>query len=227
MKKDILEPYKILVKFLGEVLGPSYEISLQDVRKEKENLISITNNHISGREVGSSLTDFVNKIIENKTYLENDYLVNYKGLVKNNVLVRSSTYFIKDEDEFIGVLSINFDSSKYQELSKQILTLCHPDELVEKNYNFNPNFTKEDIRENISGSTTERINSVIKDFKKNEKGKFSKNDRLKIVSQLDKENIFMVKGAIKEVSELIGCSEPTIYRYLNQSNKNKEEIENI
>lgn len=221
MKTDILEQYKVFVEFLAEILGPSYEISLQDVRKDKENLIAIKNSHISGREIGSSLTGLVSEIIKNKTYLEKDYLVNYNGLAKDNLLLRSSTYFIKDEEELIGVLSINFDSSKYLDLSKQILALCHPDDLVEKNYNFNPNFTEKDIKENISGSTSELINSIVKNFDKNKNGKYSKNDRFEIVSQLNNENVFLVKGAIKEVSELIGCSEPTIYRYLNQFNNSK------
>ena len=222
MSNKSLKPYIKLVHFLGEMLGPSYEISLQDVRKKENSLIAIVNNHISGRELGSPLTDLALQIISDKRYLDSDYIVNYNGLVKSNTLVRSSTYFIKDEGKLIGILSINFDSSRYQDLSKKILALCHPDELVEKNYNFNPNLSGVDIKENFSGSISDLIDSVIYNYKLENKSsgkKLNKNQRIEIVILLNEKKVFMVKGAISETAEKLDCSEATIYRYLNKLNK--------
>lgn len=226
MKKKGLEPYIQLVYFLGEVLGPDYEISLQDVRKKEHSLVAIVNNHISGRETDSPLTDLVLKVISEKIYLEKDYIANYNGLVKNNTLVRSSTYFIKEEEELIGILCINFDSSRYQNLSKKILSLCHPDTLVEQNYNFNPNLSLLDIKETFSGSISDLIDSLIHSSRNGEKlssKKLSKADRIKIVEMLEEKNVFMVKGAITQTAEKLSCSEATIYRYLNKINKNKKQ----
>ncbi len=213
MKIKGLETYINLVYFLGEVLGPDYEIALHDVRRKKHSLIAITNNHISGRQVNSSLTDFALELISNKTYLENDYITNYNGVVKNNnTLVRSSSFFIKDVDELIGILCINFDSSRYQDLSKKVLSLCHPDKIVEKNYNFEPVFSLSEIDETFSNSISDMIDYFLPVESKNKK--FSKADRLKMVEMLYKKNIFKIKGSIEETAKKLNCSEATIYRYL-------------
>ena len=57
MNNTILEQYKILVDFLGKALGPDYEVVLQDLTDRKNAIIAIANNHISGRQIGSPLTN--------------------------------------------------------------------------------------------------------------------------------------------------------------------------
>ena len=39
-------------------------------------------------------------------------------------------------------------------------------------------------------------------------------ERQQIVHELDRRGVFLVKGAISEVAKQLGCSEATIYRYL-------------
>ena len=48
-----LEPYRVVVSFLGEALGPDYEVVLHDLTSEDGTIVAIVNNHISGRtEIG-------------------------------------------------------------------------------------------------------------------------------------------------------------------------------
>ena len=44
-----LEPYRTLVSFLGEALGPDYEVVLHDLTSEEGTIAAIVNNNISGR----------------------------------------------------------------------------------------------------------------------------------------------------------------------------------
>lgn len=45
---DLLYSYKTTVKFLGSVLGPDYEVVLQDLSNKNHSVIAIENGHISG-----------------------------------------------------------------------------------------------------------------------------------------------------------------------------------
>ena len=47
----LLEPYGKLVEFLGEALGENVEIALHDLTSQEQEIVAISNSHISGREV--------------------------------------------------------------------------------------------------------------------------------------------------------------------------------
>lgn len=224
MSDKRLTPYINIVEFLGKVLGPDYEIVLQDPRNKEHAIVAIAHGHISGRSLGSPLTDFGLKIITDKEYESTDYKVSYNGLSKDNKIMRSSTFFIKDNKELIGILCINFDSSRYLDLSKQILYLCHPDNLVDENYNFTPTNHLLDVSENFTGSTSELIDAVLENSFLDEHiapNRLSREEKLHIVDILNKKGVFLMKGAVSQVAEQLCCSEASIYRYLNALSKDK------
>lgn len=67
---DLLYSYKTTVKFLGSVLGPDYEVVLQDLSDKNHAVIAIENGHISGRTIGSPLTSAVFQMLSSKVYEE-------------------------------------------------------------------------------------------------------------------------------------------------------------
>ncbi|MHC1748959.1 MAG: transcriptional regulator [Cellulosilyticaceae bacterium] len=220
----LLIPYVKIVEFLGTVLGPDYEIVLQDPTNKLHSIIAIYNGHITGRSIGSPLSDLGLKIITERSYHHADYQVNYNGLSKDNKLLRSSTFFIKDDDGLIGLLCISFDSSKYLSLSKDILRLCNPDRMVNENYNFSPTPSSLTISENFTGSISELTVSVLKECFPNmyvDPSRLNKDEKMYIVECLYNKGVFLVKGAISQVASLLYCSDATIYRYLNKISKQK------
>ena len=219
MKSKDLGQYIKLVNFLGEVLGPDYEVALHDARNPLRSIVAIVNSHVSGRGIGAPLTDWAVKVIEKGEYAKSDYIASYNALAQNSRLIRSSTFFIKDGEELIGLLCINFDSSRYLDLSKSVLQLCHPDYLVEQNYNFTPDASALDIPETFSSSIAEMTDSAITNYFSGENvppSRMTKKERLKIVDMLNKKGVFQVKGSVSQVAKHLCCSESTIYRYLNK-----------
>lgn len=79
---DLLYSYKTTVKFLGSVLGPDYEVVLQDLSNKNHSVIAIENGHISGRTIGSPLTSAVFQMLSSKVYEENDFIAIIKVLLK-------------------------------------------------------------------------------------------------------------------------------------------------
>jgi len=91
-----LEPYRTLVSFLGEALGPDYEVVLHDLTSEEGTIAAIVNNNISGRTEGAPLSNMALRFIHGKVYENQPYVAGYQGASQAKGRLRSSTMFIKD-----------------------------------------------------------------------------------------------------------------------------------
>ena len=49
----LLQHYVKLTEFLGQALGPDYEVALHDLTDKNRSIIAIANNHVRGREIGA------------------------------------------------------------------------------------------------------------------------------------------------------------------------------
>ena len=122
-----LEPYRVVVSFLGEALGPDYEVVLHDLTSEDGTIVAIVNNHISGRTEGAPLSNMALRFIQERMYEKQDYLAGYQGASQAKGRLRSSTMFIKDNGQLIGMLCINFDAGKYSRIAQELLVArAHP-----------------------------------------------------------------------------------------------------
>ena len=68
MNKHILQQYTVIVDFLGKTLGPDYEVVLQDLDPKHQAIVAIANGHVSGRTVGSPLTNTALHLLSSKIY---------------------------------------------------------------------------------------------------------------------------------------------------------------
>lgn len=134
MTEQLLLHYTRLVEFLGHVLGPDYEIILHEILPEQSRVAAIANGGISGRDVGAPITNAALRMIMQKQYESNNYIINYTGQLSNGKTLRSSTMFIKDGGKLVGLLCVNFDDSRFHEVSDTILRLVHPDDFVHRHY---------------------------------------------------------------------------------------------
>ena len=223
-----LSEYIILVDFLKEMFGPSYEIVLHDIHGGEGEIIAIANGHITGRKVGDPLTTFASNTIASKMYKTKDYVMNYHARSKQGTLLRSSTLYIKDEGELIGLLCINFDDSKFSELTEQLRSLIHPDEVLFNRLKIEEKQEPvEYISESIADVTKEvlsnyfakiniDLNQLSESQQKTLVEQLSVVARIGVIRDLHHRGIFLIKGAISEVAHELHCSEPTIYRYLSK-----------
>ena len=134
MTEQMLRQYTVLVEYLGKTLGPDYEVVLHEILPENSRVAAIANGSISGRSVGAPITNAALRMIMQKQYETSDYNLNYTGQLANGKTIRSSTMFIKDSGKLVGLLCINFDDSRFHEISDAILKLIHPDDFVHHHY---------------------------------------------------------------------------------------------
>src|SRR5699024_6562985 len=133
---------------------------------------------------------------------------------------------IKDENNsLIGLLCVNFSDEGFKDLTEQLMSLIHPNELIQAN-----NFERiEDIKFadesdtigiNIEEVAENALNKVLRNSNITA-DRLNKNEKIEIVKTLNDRGIFMLKGSVPHVAKLLHSSEATIYRYLNSIDMNK------
>lgn len=215
-----LEPYAKLVYFLSAALGDNCEIALHDLTSKDQEIVAISNNPISGREVGAKLSNLSLHYLEEKQYLNHDYVMNYKTVGNDGKLMRAATYFIKEEGREmpVGMLCINVNISDLEYLTftiKKILGIKEEKDIE---------FKMDNPVEILSSPLDEMIDMYIKECL--EKMGFPSyflaerlnvDEKIKVVKYLQEKGTFKVKGAIVLVAEKLAVSEPTVYRYLKKN----------
>ncbi|MGE4277618.1 MAG: transcriptional regulator [Lawsonibacter sp.] len=223
MTADVIRRYALLVEFLGRILGPDYEIALHDLSCKQPSIVAITNGHVSGRSIGAPLTNVAMQLIAEKAYLIQDWKLNYRGLAANGKVLRCSTLFLKDErGALIGLLCINFDDSRYRDLSEKVFSLCHPDEYAAKNIAISAteSVEQETFYNNISAATEDAFLAVTSNANI-PTDRLTQAEKLEIIQLLDKKGVFMLKGAIPMVANRLSCSQASVYRYLSKIHQEK------
>ena len=224
MRSVLLSYYVKLTEFLGRALGPNYEVTLHDLTSHDRSIIAIANKHVSGREVGAPLTNVGLKVLKDKSYKDQDYLLNYPGVSVGGRALRSSTFFIKERGELVGMLCINFDDSRYRALIQQVLRLCHPDSFVATRFQFDEDRVA-DVRQ--TSPAAERFHNSIHgvagdavDRELRQMGltadRLTLEERIGIIAALEPQGVFLLKVAVKEVADALACSQATVYRGLVQ-----------
>jgi predicted transcriptional regulator YheO len=213
VEDKILKKYQILTEFLAEVMGEHCEVVLHDVEDFENSIVAIENNHISGREIGDSLTDLALNVLKDEENLECNYLANYNGKTYDGKELRSSTYFIRDENEkVIAMLCINIDLSRYIEARDLLNTMIGKRNDIEENNN-DKNFA-----ENFTSSIEELIDSMIQNSIGNTSippNRMTADEKKEITKKLDKRGVFLLKNSVSKVAKKLQTSEATVYRYLN------------
>lgn len=198
-----------MVDFLAEAFGEDVEVVLHDLTNLDNSVVAIRNNHISGRQIGAPVTNMVLKVMQEEKYRKNDYIANYKGLSSSGQKLHSSTYFIREQDQLIGMLCVNIDYQKLyqaQDCLNEFLTVMLPKREVSASERF---------RQTSNEVTIDSIHDMI--FSTGiDPSRMSMDEKQEIVRVLYHNGIFLLKGAVTETALQLNVSDATVYRYLSK-----------
>lgn len=220
----LLQHYMKLTEFLGQALGPDYEVALHDMTDKNRSIIAIANNHVSGREIGAPLTNVALSILRDKSYETSDYRLHYYGVSANGKELRSNTMFIKQNGRLIGMLCINFDDTRYRTISNEVLGLCHPDLFVNEilpvstagqDDHSSGRPAPETFRNSTEAVALDAIQQELARLGVTA-DRLTSEERLQIISALAAGGIFLLKGSVRDVAAGLHCSQASVYRYLAQ-----------
>ena len=125
MDAELIRQYTLIVDFLGHVLGPDYEIALHELEDDSNRIIAIANGELTGRHIGSPLSNKMLEFVAGNLYETQNYVLNFESVSATGKTMCSNSMFIKGRHgELSGLLCINFDASRYEELSQRVMELC-------------------------------------------------------------------------------------------------------
>jgi predicted transcriptional regulator YheO len=198
--------FRPMVKAVAETFGNKCEVVLHDFSDTSNTIVAIENGHVTGRSIGSPLTEESLKKV-NKGNTDKD-IYNYTGKSTDGRILKSSTVFIKDEEGYtVGSFCINLDITELTAAASVLKDLMKINNGEEE---------KEQVgTKKINDVLTDLVDQTIKAYGK-PIAYLSKEDKVKIVKELEKHGAFLIKGAIDHVAKILCVSRYTIYNYLDE-----------
>lgn len=213
--RGILEQYIPLVSYIHEIVGSDCEVILHDTNQPDSSIIALAGN-LSKRHLGGPLTDLALEVLQSKSYLTEAHITNYKSMLQDGRICRSSSYYIKDtEGKLIGMLCINILVSDLIDIRnkidgliglKDLSTLIAPTSVK-------PAKQEERLGQNIDELMGTLISEVLNNYS-GDTAELSPRVKESIIAELEKKGVFLLKGGVMEVAKSIEMSEPSVYRYL-------------
>ena len=236
MDREMRRQYTVLVDFLGHILGPDYEVALHELKDDSNEIIAIANGELTGRHLGSPLSNKMLEYLTSHLYETQDYVLRFESTAITGKKMCSNSLFIKGpHNELAGLLCINFDSSRYQELSARVMDLCSnmltpgvqsgTRLIVEDDTDPTAEPPEKTYPTSIAGATASIVSEV------GEGDLFgassacdpvpaldTQDEKMEIMAALNRKGVFLLKGSVSYVAKELHSSEASIYRYLGKLN---------
>lgn len=230
MKHEILQQFTTVVDFLGNVLGPDYEVTLYNLEIEDYPLVAISNGRLSGQTEERPLSEIVREILDKEQYEEKGYILNFTSCLQSSgKTIRSSAMLVKNsKGKPVGLLRINFDDSRYLSLCSQLLELVHPDAFLQAQYAGEHRMI--DMPEKNKTEKTARgeavhndVAALIREIFAEEEAllevpadRLTQEERIEVIARLKKRGLFRLKGGVQYTAERLACSQASVYRYMGK-----------
>ncbi len=203
----ILKSMEPVVNAISLAFGSNCEVVLHSLEDFSNSVRCIANGHITGRKIGSPITEFAIRILHDSRKTHNQIFGPYPSITKDGRQMRSITAVIHNQkDQPIGMLCINMDiSAPFIDIASELLR--HTMDADKE--------PKEQFASNVEELITRSLDEIHTAISKERKLSPVARNKL-FVSELNQRGIFEIKGAIEYVAEEMGLSKYTIYNYLRE-----------
>ena len=226
MEQELKRHYSLLVEFLGHILGPDYEIALHELKDDSNQIIAIANGELTGRHLGSPLSNKMLEYLTSRLYETQDYVLRFESTSVTGKKMCSNSLFIRGANgELAGLLCINFDSSRYEELAGKVMDLCggklmpgteSGTSLIVDRELPSAGPAAQDYPTSIAGATASIVSSVVAI------DRLTQDEKMDIMETLSRKGVFLLKGSVSYVAKELHSSEASIYRYLGKLNSRQK-----
>ena len=208
-----LQKYFGIADYIAAINGPSCEVIIHDISNLQNSIVYIVNGHITKRKAGGTITDYALDLIVNHQHRKRDSIVNYMGTTKDGRILRSSTYFIKDDgQELLGLLCVNIDITDLLRARDILNTAAafpadeaaEPSTLSKEHFNL----SVDEMVESIIDSAIIESGIPMEDSNAKQKKEFTRS--------LAARGVFKLKGAVGAVAKKLNVSSQSVYRYYKE-----------
>lgn len=204
-EKEIFRALIPISDAIAKTFGKYCEVVIHDLRQPDSSLIHVSGN-VTQRSIGAPVTNLVLKKLR-KYGNKCEDMIGYKSKTKEGHILKSSTIFIRNSGgEIIGSMCVNYDITALLNNIEQFMTLDNSFGEDE-----NEEFFAKDVTEILDTLISQAVSSGGVTIEC-----MDKEDKIKLVRDLDIKGVFLIKGAVDKVALVLGVSRYTIYNYLEQ-----------
>lgn len=203
-----LDFMKRLARGLAEQFGSDCEVVVHDLTREDHDntIVAIENGHISGRSLGDGPSRVALEAMQGGKAEDK---LNYFTKTRDGRTLRSSTIFIKDDDEKpIGILAINYDPAKLIMAEQAIRSLLRGLETTK------PIAAEDAIPTNVNDLLDQLIAQSVELVGK-PVPMMNKDDKVRAIQFLSEAGAFLITRAGDKISKFFGISKYTMYTYFD------------
>lgn len=209
MKNQDMDFLKRLAKGIAEEFGSHCEVAIHDIYEDEygegSSIVAIENGHVTNRAIGDGPSQAVLDAIKHKKDIRDR--LNYRTTTEDGRVLRSSTIYIKDDQEEItGVFAINYDITQLLMMEGCVKGLIN-EQTNEKN-------APSKITRNVNDLLDELIEQSVKLVGK-PVALMTKEDKKKAMQFLNASGAFLITKSGDKVSEYYGISKYTLYNYID------------
>lgn len=203
---EILASYEEITRGIGLVFGNCCEVALHSVEDPSSSVLAISHGEITGRSVGSPMTDLALEVLARSRATNEDVIGPYFSTTETGKQLRSVTTLIRNANkDLIGFLCINFD------LSAPFLSVM--ESLMPTQSDLTYGTTSENFSNNVDDLVHSAFLKAMSRIGQRTGVAPIEKNRM-IVQELYDLGIFSVKGAVETVAKELGVSKFTVYNYL-------------
>jgi len=212
-----LKPYLPIVRGLAKALGPDYEVNLNDLSRPEHSLVAVENGYVTGRKVGSPMTDFGLYMMKAAEYRNKDGVFDYLAYNSMGKKMKCSCIFIRDEQgKTIGFLCINYDMSKAEAARDFIEKFLQTDDNVSQ---YGTTNKTEVVSEGFVNDFGEVMQTTLEEVRKKINKPFvylAREEKESVVRELNERGYFLLKGAVELLAREMSVTKYTVYSYLRK-----------
>lgn len=109
-----------IAKGITQTFGSNCEVVLIDPGDPDKAVVMIENNHISEREIGDPLNDMETYFLRSDLFNSINIVANYKTESKSGKKLKTTTIFIRNNNnKIIGLLSINYSLEHFLKIKRE------------------------------------------------------------------------------------------------------------
>ncbi len=206
---DRLANYFRIAETVADLIGPHCEVVVHSLKNLETSVAKIVNGHMTGRRVGSPITDLGLKML--RVYQETGNLTPKAYFTYNadgQLLKSATTIILGASGKPIGLFCLNINLSLP---FSEIISTFSPDaaEVAEKT-------TPERFSSNVTDVILDALRQAIKDVEADPS--VTQKARNKAITRiLLEQDIFEFKEATVLVAEKLGITRHAIYKYIRES----------
>ncbi len=213
-KEEMLAFLKNEARGIAAMLGPNCETLVHDMTRPGHPILAIYNGTVTGREVGSTADIFGDIGDYDETIYRNKDYTNQLVLSRDGRTLKSTTFNAVGKDYHFA-LGINMDITHMVRATQMLSEMAATSGELQQTL-------MQDARSQLEELLRECINAVGK-----EPEQMKKTDRMRIIRMLYKRRAFTYQKSVAIVSEQLGVSRYTVYKYMHELEEAEKKGEHL